>query len=72
MTPQLVTDFDMLGRYVALNLNDKPQQQALILRKLGKLFAELHPEFKDDELLYPYVRESAHSWQEFKAKESKS
>lgn len=32
-----IADFDMLGRYVALNLNDKPLQQALILRKLGKL-----------------------------------
>lgn len=69
MTPQHIADFDMLARYVALNLNDKPQQQALILRKLGKLFAELHPQFQYDELLYPYLRDNARSWIAHKAPE---
>ena len=62
MTPErIIAEFDILGRYVALNLNEKPQQQALILRKLGKLFEEIFPG-RRDELEYPYVREMAVSW----------
>ncbi len=59
---EIITDFDMLGRYVGLNLNDRPQQQALILRKLGKIFATLRPGFRDDELMYPWIQETARSW----------
>jgi len=67
VSPQLIAEFDMLGRYIALNLNDMPKQQALILRKLGKIFAELQPDFKGHDLMYPYIRDSARGWLAHKA-----
>lgn len=60
-------DLDLLARYVGLNLNDKPAQQALILRKLGKLFAELKPNFKDEDVFWGWLRDNARSWLAYKA-----
>lgn len=72
LTFEQIAEFDMLARYVTLTLGSQPQQQALILRKLGKLFAELHPDFKDDELLYPYLRDNARSWLAYRAEQERT
>lgn len=65
MPRELAYECDKLARYVIANLSESPKQQALILRKLGKLFAELHPDFTDDELIY--LRDEARGWLAHKA-----
>lgn len=64
---QWAVDFDMLARYVGLSLNSMPIQQALILRKLGKLFAQACPE-RVPEIFHGWLKESAESWLAFATK----